>query len=118
MRGEIYTERDIVDLVRQGARRLELAEGDRLTDLARERARKEGLELVGATEIPEQAARRAAAARYAQAPAEKKRGRGSPEANSDLRSKVRTAVLAKLGSSVDPHLVDDIIGRVLRQLGR
>lgn len=120
MQGEFYTERDIVDLVREGKRRLELKPDDRITDLARERAEKEGLAISGLYEIPEQAARRVASTRYAaqgqgEAP---KTGSGSDSASShsDIHQRVRKAVIAKLGDDVDTPLLDDIIRRVLRQL--
>lgn len=120
MRGEFYTERDIVDLVRSGARRLRLNEGDRMTDLARDRAAKEGLEIVGPYEIPEQAARRAASTRYAaqgqgEAPLPRSQ---APGGDSDIHQRVRKAVVSKLGDQVDTPLLDDIIRRVLRQVRR
>ncbi len=120
MPGEFYTERDIVDLVRGGARRLELKEGDRMTDLARDRAAKEGLEIVGPYEIPEQAARRAASTRYAaqgqgEAPLPSAESEGDP---SEIHQRVRKAVISKLGDQVDTPLLDDIIRRVMRQVGR
>lgn len=117
MRGEFYTEHDIVDLVRSGARRIELKEGDRMTDLARERAAKEGLKIVGPYEIPEQAARQAASQRYAaQGQGEAPLPRSGTEGGG-LHARVRKAVIAKLGDPVDTPLLDDIIRRVLRQVG-
>lgn len=120
MRGEFYTERDIVDLVRGGARRLKLKEGDRMTDLARDRAAKEGLQIVGPYEIPEQAARRAASTRYAEqgqgeAPLPQSEAGGE---GSDIHRRVRQAVIAKLGDQVDTPLLDHIIRRVVRQVGQ
>lgn len=119
MRGEFYTERDIVDLVRRGVRSLELREGDRITDLARERARKEGLKIIWPDEAaeapphrhPPVATRRGPAPRPAAAAPS---GGGEAEA---LRQRVRASVLARLGPEVDPALVDEVIRRVLDRLG-
>lgn len=119
MQGEFYTERDIADLVRSGQRELHLSPQDRMTDLARERAAKEGLKITGAYRIPEQAAREAASTRYAEVKPEDhsgERSRPSPE-REQLRSRIRRGVIAKLGSSVDNDMLDDVIDRVLTQLG-
>jgi hypothetical protein len=118
MRGEFYTERDIVDLVRSGARQLEMKPGDRMTDLARDRANKEGLLIVGPYEAPFQAARLASAVRYSQE-------RGSPEAPAEerkmdgrsIQDRVSKAVKARLGDQVDSSLLDRVIQRVLEQVG-
>jgi hypothetical protein len=117
MRGEFYTERDIVDLVRQGTRQLKLHEGDRMTDLARERARKEGVQLLGAAEIPEQAAREAAAVRYAQDRGTGEKPADGRAADGEIHQRVRKAVIGHLGGSVDGAMLDRVIGRVLDQLG-
>ncbi len=124
MQGEFYTERDIVDLVRQGERQLRLQEGDRMTDLARERAEKEGLTIVGAYQIPEQAAREAASTRYAErgqgsAPPLHPRERAAPPSGyrPELREHVQRAVKARLGESVDEGLINRVIDRVMDQVG-
>lgn len=120
MPAEFYTERDIVDLVRAGQRRLELGERDRLTDLARERAEKEGLRLVGAYKIPEQAAREAAATRYAvkgEGASPPVEGSAERKAPPDLRGRVHKAVRDRLGEAVEADLIDRVIDRVLDQLG-
>lgn len=121
MKGEFYTERDIVDFVRSGKRELYLSDEDRMTDLARDRAAKDGLKIVGPYKVPEQAAREAAATRYlATKPEEAAHGqvRSQPGEREELRHRVRKAVLAKLGDSLDRALLDNIIDRVLNQLGR
>lgn len=86
-----FTERDVIDLHAQGAAVLELGPEDRLTDLARERAAALGMTVL----------RRAAEA-----------------GTSDLHQKVRRAVIARLGDSVDGELIDRVIRRVLHTLGR
>ncbi len=86
-----FTERDVIDLHAQGVAVLELGPEDRLTDLARERAAALGMTVV----------RREAEA-----------------GSSDLHQKVRRAVIARLGDSVDGELIDRVIRRVLHALGR
>lgn len=115
MRGEFYTERDIVDLARKGVRHLDLKDEDRITDVARERAIKEGMRI---SRPPSEAAKRP---EY-QAPALKSRSAAAaPSSRQDqetgLEAKIRSTVIAKLGGAVDPKLVDDVIRRVLDQLG-
>ena len=121
MAGEFYTERDIEDLVRSGKTSLNLRPGDRLTDLARERARARGLRLEGTHEASSQVARQAAAVRYAQesstrSPQSKARPQGQP-ASGNLHQRIKRSVMAKVGDSVDEQLLDGIISRVLDQMG-
>lgn len=118
MRGEFYTERDIVDLVRSGARQLEMKPGDRMTDLARDRANKEGLLIVGAYEPPFQAARLASAVRYSQEQAAPSlpANEGAKDQGS-IEARVSKAVKARLGGQVDTVLLDRVIRRVLEQVG-
>jgi hypothetical protein len=85
-----FTERDILELHAQGARSLDLGPDDRMTDLARERAAVLGMTL----------------------------DQLDSPAPTDLHTKVRQAVLGRLGDSVDPVLVDRVIRRVLQTLGR
>lgn len=124
MRGEFYTERDIVDLVRRGERQLRMREGDRMTDLARERARKDGVEILGPYEVPEQAAREASSTRYAvrgqgSAPPVKPDAAGgrTPVKREQIREKVQRSVKARLGEGVDEALINRVIERVMDQVG-
>jgi hypothetical protein len=112
--GEFYTEIDIIDMVRAGKRSLVLNEDDRITDVARERALKEGFNI---TRPPSEAAKRP---EY-QAPA---MSSGSPpgrtrtaDRREDIRRRVQKAVKSKLGDAVDAQMIDDVIRRVLDQLG-
>lgn len=86
-----YTERDILDLHAGGRHVLEITADDRLTDLARERAASLGVSVVI---------------------------RAPGAAAADLHGRVRQAVLARLGDSVDPDLIDRIIVRVLAAMGK
>ncbi len=91
---------------------LKLSGDDRITDVARERAIKEGLKLEWADE-----ALTAPPHRYPPLKTARGRGVGHDAGASDLHERVRAAVIAKLGGEADPKLIDDIIQRVFRQLG-
>jgi hypothetical protein len=100
---QFFTERDIIDLARRGVRRLEIGLDDRLTDVARERAEKEGL-VVERRERP-----RPVEVQFAP-PA-------GPAGREALHARVRASVLAKLGAEIDGQLLDRIIQRVLDHIG-
>jgi hypothetical protein len=121
MNGTFYTERDIEDLLRAGHTSLQLRQGDRMTDLARERARKGGLELRGPHESSSQVARQAASVRYAQETASDEPAAspnpGSSKPQNELHQRIKKSVIAKLGQSAEPELLDRIISRVLDQMG-
>ncbi len=113
-----YTERDIEDLARQGVKSLVVTEDIVVTDMAREKARRLGVELLSErdsrpasaparpyiSEIPSPAAN---------APVPKATASGS-----DLESRVFVAVKSKLGDQVDEALLRTIVKRVLKSLGR
>lgn len=103
-----YTEQDIVDLLKRGVRVLELGEDDRLTDVARERAIKEGIQVVssGPEGPPRPYLVSLPGGRTPQ-----------PVGTEDLRQKVKQAVLAKLGDDVEQDVLDRIIRRVFDQMG-
>lgn len=90
-----FTARDVIDLHAQGVAVLELGPEDRLTDLARERAADLGMTVV-------------------RREAEAEAGAGA----SELHQKVRRAVIARLGDTVDGDLLDRVILRVLHTLGK
>jgi hypothetical protein len=113
-RGEFYTEVDIIDMVRAGKRTLELKDDDRITDVARERAIKEGFHI---SRLPSEAAKRPQYHAPAMRAGSPSAGQPSPPQRGELHERVRKAVRAKLGDSVDATMVDDIIRRVLDQLG-
>jgi hypothetical protein len=120
-----YTEKDIEDLVRRGILSLEMNDNVVLTDLAYEKANRLGMKLV--REKPEnpptapvrpylsqgasQAQKAPPALPIQQVPAQ-----AAPE-NKDLQERIRSAVIARLGSQVDPVLLDTIIKRVLASTG-
>jgi len=118
-----YTERDIEDLLNQGVRSLVVDDNIVLTDLAYTRARKLGMELLNQNDKPPAAPERP----YIAQPVKKATVQKSalvpnvtsslpPSDKDDLHLRIHAAVVAKLGSSVDPKLLDVIITRVLRNI--
>lgn len=89
------TENDIQDLHARGTRQLSVNDEVVLTDLAYERALKLGVEL------------KRGAAGTSTAPAKAT----APDA--ELARRVKAAVLARLGGTVDEKLLDAVIARVL-----
>jgi hypothetical protein len=110
---EFYTERDIEDLVKRGTTSLELNDNIVLTELAFEKAQQLGLMLVTTHETPPAAPIRPYLS--SAAPLGEPQAAFTPKSD-DLRKRVRDAVMAKLGTQVDPTLLDAIINRVLDSL--
>ena len=102
---KFYTEIDIENLAKQGVRTLELHNGIVLTDVAREKARALGVQLVQSA--PAVTATPAATA----APAVTAAPLGST--SDEITQRIRSAVKARLGDQVDPALLDTVIKRVL-----
>jgi hypothetical protein len=109
-----YTEQDIEGLHRQGVTSLVVNADVVLTELAREKAERLGVRLVQEHDTPPSAPVRPYIAPPPPAAAAKKAEAGG---RSDLRRKVREAVLARLGDEVDPQLLETIISRVLDNVG-
>ena len=98
----IYTERDVEDLARRGIKDLVLTDDVYLTDVARERAEKVGIALKKPGDSS--AASAAVSSGVARVDGEQ------------VVSKVKADVIAKLGPTVDPALIDRIVRRVVSQL--
>lgn len=128
-----YTERDIEDFARQGVRSLDIDDNVVLTDLARDKARRLGVELLRPHDKPPAAPERpyiAASSPSASSPSpEPPRERVAlqqpsasvpkaaiPASGDDLYNRVREAVIARLGDSVDHQLLETIIKRVLQNV--
>jgi len=110
-----YTERDIEDMAAAGKMTLELNDDIVMTDLAYEKAGRLGLKLVRENENPPAAPVRPYLTRDQQTQttgADCKTGDAS-----DLKERIREAVFARLGSQVDPGLLDMILERVLTNVG-
>jgi len=121
---EFYTERDIVDLVKRGVTSLEVNDDVALTQLAYEKARVLGVNLVrdkpdnppGAPVRPYIAQSPRKPASSAIAPVESG-SKPVPKDSPDLQQRIRSAVVARLGTQVDANLLDVIIQRVLTSTG-
>ena len=115
-----YTERDIEDLVNQGVRSIVVDDDVVLTDLAYDKARRLGVELLREEDKPPAAPERPYIAKKMTIPASKTtpQAGGTPgaETQDELHKRVYEAVIARLGDSVDPTLLDTIIQRVLRSI--
>ena len=122
---EFYTEKDIEDLVKRGVMSLNISDDVVLTELAYEKANRLGMKLVRSqADTPPAApvrpylsekvvARPAAPVAAAAMPA----ALAAAAAEGDLRGRIRSAVIAKLGNQVDTVLLDSIIERVLKSTG-
>jgi len=117
-----YTEHDIEDLAHRGVLSLVVDDEVVLTDLARDKALRLGIELQ--REQPPSAPERPYLAKItspsASQPAAQKispklstPSTPRPPADKDLYQKVYDASLARLGDAVDPKLLETIIRRVL-----
>jgi hypothetical protein len=115
-----YTEWDIEDLAKRGVISLVIDDDVVLTDLARDKAMRLGIELV--REKPPSAPERpyisALTSPSASRPAKDASTAGTqavqkPSAGDDLYQQVFDAVVARLGDSVDKNLLETIIRRVL-----
>jgi hypothetical protein len=130
MAKSFYTERDIVDLIRQGVRSLIVDDDVVLTDLAYEKARGLGMELLRQDDQPPGAPVRPYIAKLASPSASVTSDIGTPKsstpaqlqsipvpaAKDDLQQRVYQAALARLGDSVDPTLLEIIVQRVLKSV--
>ena len=119
---EFYTERDIEDLVKRGVLSLDVNENCVLTELAYEKANRLGMKLIrsqpdnppAAPVRPYLSEKEAA---RSEAPTVDAATPAVPPSHSDLTGRIRSAALAKLGTQVDPALLDSIIERVLNSTG-
>jgi len=135
---EFYTERDIEDLFRRGVMSLQVNDNTVLTELAYERANRLGMKLLqGSPDNPPSAPVRpyisqgsangspAALLRVgspeastpAAAPGQYTAAGGKSGDGADLHQRIRSAVIARLGTQVDSNLLDTIIQRVLNSTG-
>ena len=126
-----YTERDIEDLAKRGV--ISLLEDDDvvLTDLARDKAIRLGIEIVHEIDQPPSAPERPYITEMTSPSAASPGDKGSAKASPSVKAKssststggdelfenVRAEVVARLGDAVDPQLLDTIIRRVLQNVG-
>ena len=111
---EFYTERDVEDLYRRGVRSIDVGDDVVLTELAYEKANKLGMQLAKASQPAPPSAPPASQVVKTETPCPCK---SEPAKPGDLHARIREAVNAKLGASIDPQLLDVIITRVLAATG-
>ncbi len=127
MAKEFYTEKDIEDMFKRGIQSLVVGENVVLTELAYEKAARLGMKLIqerpdnppSAPVRPYLSQNPEPRASAAPAPLRPAAG-GSPVVPSgevDLQQRIKSAVIARLGSQVDEKLLDVIIQRVLKSTG-
>lgn len=140
---EFYTESDIEDLLQRGIRSLQVTENVVLTELAYEKARRLGFQLItdqadnppAAPVRPyiaeQQTSRPVPTIGPVSSPVESQskpaiprteRGAASESAGEALKTdeieqRIRSAVIARLGNQVDVRLLDNIIHRVVKGVG-
>jgi hypothetical protein len=138
---QFYTEKDIEDLFQRGTKSLQITDDVVLTELAYEKAKRLGFQLVtdGADTPPAAPVRpylsdgQTAHAKPAVAPVTPSVSQPKPTPTSVLREtsqqdsqrereraveqRIRSAVIAKLGNQVDAKLLDNIIHRVVKGIG-
>jgi hypothetical protein len=125
---QFYTEKDIEDLFRSGTRSLQVTDDVVLTELAYEKAKRLGLQLLmdGADNPPAAPVRpylsdggtpahaQPRVATVSSAPSQPQQ----PQPHVlPVEQRIRSAVIAKLGDQVDAKLLDNIIHRVVKGIG-
>jgi hypothetical protein len=117
MAKEFYTERDIEDMVKRGQRSLIVNDHVVLTDLAYEKSRRLGVQLIQQEETPPAAPIRP----YLNKSTLKAKPADigvQPRSKIDLiKANVKAAVHAKFGSEISDELLDRVIDRVAAELG-
>lgn len=119
MAKEFYTERDIEDMAQRGERSIIVHDDVVLTDLAYEKARRLGVELIQKEEAPPAAPVRPYINQVKTKP-QPAAVPARPSSSSKLeiiRVKVKEAVRVQLGGQVDEALLDRVIDRVAAELG-
>jgi len=129
---KFYTEKDIDDLFNSGTKSLQVGDEVVLTELAYEKAKRLGFQLItNRADVPPAAPVRpylseknpvqakpvvasvsSADSQPALTPA---LSQGARESN--IETRIRSAVIAKLGNQVDAKLLDNIIHRVVKATG-
>jgi hypothetical protein len=116
---KFFTDTDIEELHRKGVKSLQMTDDVVLTDLAYEKAKRLGVQLL----FDHADAPPAAPVRPYLSDKEPRRTQPKPDSvsqaspHTDIESRLRAAVLAKLGTQVDAQLLDNIIHRVVKATG-
>ena len=131
---QFYTEKDIEDLFNSGTRSLQVTDQVVLTELAYEKAKQLGVQLISEEpDMPPAAPVRPylsngpSATRPRPVPAPAAQAMTQPMQSStvvpstrnsdEIEQRIRSAVRAKLGDQVEAKLLDNIIHRVVKGLG-
>lgn len=125
---QFYTEKDIEDLVQRGVKSLQVTDDVVLTELAYEKAKRLGLQLImdGADNPPAAPVRpylsNGTAPAHAKPTVAPVASMASQPQQAQPRvlpveQRIRSAVIAKLGNQVDAKLLDNIIHRVVKGIG-
>jgi len=131
MTKRFYSERDIEDLVRSGAEALEIGDDTVLTELAYEKAKSLGLKLTRDIQTPPSAPVRPYLSNYPQtrvstapvAPAAAPTPQPAdstpeaPQKTTNLEDRIHSSVIARMGDQIDPVLLNNIIARVVKNVG-
>ncbi len=127
---EFYTEKDIEDLFQRGVPSLRVTDQVILTELAYEKAKRLGLELI--TDLPDNPPAAPVRPYISQpqtsrpvqtigplAPAEPRPESSltSGDGQNEIEKRIRSAVIARLGNQVETELLDNIIHRVVKSVG-
>jgi hypothetical protein len=113
---EFYTERDIEDMVKRGILSLQVTDDVVLTELAYEKAERLGMQLIRPQPLQPPAAPIRPYISQINNP-QRQPSIPTPTPGPALADQIRNAVKTKLGSQVDPTLLDVIIERVLKHTG-
>lgn len=124
---KFYTEKDIEDLFHSGVRSLEVSDDVVLTELAYEKAKRLGFQLIfdradhppAAPVRPYLSEKNPPLSKPVVAPVAQAISQPRPTQSdgSDIEKRIRSAVFARLGNQVDAKLLDNIIHRVVKGLG-
>lgn len=125
---QFYTEKDIEDLVQRGMKSLQVTDDVVLTELAYEKAKRLGLQLMmnGADNPPAAPVRPYLSDGGTPAHSKPTTAPVSPTSSQPqqaqprilpVEQRIRSAVIAKLGNQVDAKLLDNIIHRVVKGIG-
>jgi hypothetical protein len=113
-----YTERDIIDLFQHGEHKLVVGDNVVLTELAYEKAKQLGVELLQFTDIPPAAPMRPYISKSPSSFAVNNVGTTPHNTRlEEIKVRVREAVKIRLGNSIDPALLDEIIERIAADIG-
>lgn len=102
-----YTERDIDEMKARGITSIDVTDNVVMTDLAVERAMRYDMKINRVEQVSPKATYSPSVNIYAAYPRE------TTSADGELKAKIKSAVLAKLGGQVDGVLLDAVITRVL-----